>query len=127
MSAVQKTKCGATHVSMEGETQGSSNVLVIRVEESRPEMMSTLLPIDFLGAVLKPVGQSHITMSQVNRIVAAASLRSDRVVLRENQTHDFAKFDVIQEEMNVYRVQGILRRWVCFVLDKVVFRDHLDI
>lgn len=90
-------------------------------------MMSTLLPIDFLGAVLKPVGQSHITMSQVNRIVAAASLRSDRVVLRENQTHDFAEFDIIQEEMDVYRVERIFGRWICFVLDEVVFGDHLDI
>ena len=50
------------------------NVLVIRVEKSRPEMMSTLLPVDFFRTILKPVGQSHVAMSKVDRIVAATFL-----------------------------------------------------
>jgi len=66
-------------------------------------------------------------MSKIDCVVTATFLRSDRVVLRKDQTHDLAQFDVVQEEVDVYRVQRILGGLVSLVLDEVFFADHLNI
>lgn len=97
------------------------------MEKSRPEMMSTLLPVDLFRTVLKPVSQRHVTVGKIDCVVTAALLRTDRVVLREDQAHDFAKLDVVQKEVDVYRVHRILGILVSLVLDEVVFADHLNI
>lgn len=65
-------------------------------------------------------------MGEVEGIVLAHFARH-RVLLRQYQAHDFAQFDVIEEELHVYWVRGELGRAIELVVDEVIFRDHFDI
>lgn len=77
-------------------------------------------------AVLKPIRKRHVTVCKVKRIISS-NLGSDGVLLRKHQTHDFAKLDIVEEELNVYGVGGVFRRSIGLIIDEVVFRHHLDI
>jgi hypothetical protein len=88
--------------------------------------MSLRLPSDLWRAVLEPVGQSHVTVCKVKHIVAP-HLRSDGILLRKHKTHDFAEFDVVEEELDVNLIRRVFRWSVDFVVDEVVGADHFNI
>lgn len=101
-------------------------LLVVGMKKSRPEMMPRSLPVDFTRTVLEPVGQSHITMSQVDG-VCASSFGCHRILLRQYETHDLAELDVMQEELNVNGIGLVIAVRVALVFDEVFFSDHLDV
>jgi hypothetical protein len=56
-----------------------------------------------------------------------ATLGCHRVLLREYQTHDFAEFDILQEELNMYGIRRVRAREIAFVLNEIILREHLNI
>ena len=82
-------------------------------------MMSLWLPADFWWTVLEPIGECHVAVCQVERVVSP-HLRCYRILLRKHQTHDLAKFDVVQEKLNVYGVGRIFSRSIGLVVDEIV-------
>jgi hypothetical protein len=76
------------------------NLLVIGMQQCRPEVMPGTLPVNFSGAVLEPVGQSHVTVRQVDGI-CSSRLRCNRVLLRQHKPHDLAQLHVLQEELDM--------------------------
>ena len=96
------------------------------MKQCRPKMMSTLPPQYFLGTVLKPICKRHVAVRKVDGILPA-SLGSDRVLLREDQAHDFAQPNVLQEELHVHVVRRVLGDMIKFVFYKVFFGNHLNI
>lgn len=65
-------------------------------------------------------------MCQVKRIVSS-HFRCYRILLRKHQAHDLAKFDIIQEELNMDGIGRIFGWAVGFVVDEVILRYHLDV
>jgi hypothetical protein len=90
-------------------------------------MVPVLLPVNFLRTMLQPICQSHVAMSKIDCVVATTSLRSNRVILREDQSHNLAQLYIVQKELNVDWVHGILGWSLRFVFDKVIFADHVDV
>jgi hypothetical protein len=89
-------------------------------------MMPLRIPLDFWWTVLQPVCQSHVAVRQIDR-VGASRFGSHRVLLCKHQTHDLAKFDVVEEELDVNRVWLVLGCLIGLVIVEVISRDHLDI
>jgi hypothetical protein len=102
------------------------DVLVIRVEQSRPEVMSLWFPSYFWRTILKPIRECHVTVRQVKRIVSS-HLGGYRVLLRKHKTHDLTEFDIVQEELDVYRIGRVLGWSIGLVVVEVILGDHLDI
>ena len=76
--------------------------------------------------MLEPISQSHIAMGQINGI-CPLELGGHRVLLRQDQAHDFTKLDVIDEKLHVNGVGRELGRPVRLILKEVVFVNHFDI
>jgi hypothetical protein len=102
------------------------DLLVVRVKQGGPELVVALIVRDFLGAMLEPIGQSHIAVGQVNGI-CPFELRGNRVLLGQYQTHDFTQLDVVDEELHMDRVRRELGRTIGLVLDEIFFVDHFDV
>jgi hypothetical protein len=88
--------------------------------------MPRSFPVYLSRAILKPVGESHVTMRQIDSI-RSSCFRCHGILLREHQTHDLTQLDVLQEEVDVHWIPPIVAGWIAFLLDEVFFCDHLDI
>lgn len=88
--------------------------------------MPRSFPVYFTRAVPKPVGQSHVAVSQINR-VRPPRFGRDRVLLGEDQAHDLAELHVLQEELDMNVVGWILGWTINFVFYEVIFRHHFDV
>jgi hypothetical protein len=88
--------------------------------------MSLWFPPYFWWAILEPIGECHVAVRQIKRIVPS-HLRCYRILLRKHQTHDLTKLDIIQEELDVYRIRRIFSRSIGLIVDEVVLGYHLDI
>lgn len=104
----------------------SEDILVIRMQERRPEMMPGSFPVDFLGAILQPVRQGHITVGQVD-CVCSSGLGCDGVLLGQYEAHNLTELGVLEEELDMDRVGRRLCDAIYFVLDEIVFRDHFHV
>lgn len=87
--------------------------------------MPVRLPFHLWRAILKPVCKSHVAVRKIDRIWP--SLRCNGVLLRKDETHDLAKFDVVEEEMYVDGLGLILSRSVWLVVNEIIHRDHLHV
>ena len=76
--------------------------------------------------MLEPIGQGHVAMGQGDGGLAS-DLRRDRVLLREDEAHDVAQLDVLQEELDVKGIMGIVGRLTVLVLAEIILGDHLDV
>lgn len=114
-------------MSVDVESAGGEGIsLVVRMEQTGPEVMPLALPAHLFGAVLKPVRQGHIRMGQVHRI-HTSRLGSHGVLLREDQAHNFAEFNVLEEKLDVDGFRGVFGRDIDFILNEVVFGQHAHI
>jgi hypothetical protein len=59
--------------------------------------------------------------------IGSSILGRNRVLLGQDEAHDLAQLDVVDEEVNMNRVWGIFCRFVRFVFHEVVFGNHLDV
>jgi hypothetical protein len=48
-------------------------------------------------------------------------------LLRKHETHDLTELDIVQEELDVYRIGRVLGWSIGLVVDKIIFRNHFDI
>lgn len=88
-------------------------------------MMSVRLPFHLGRAVLKPVRKCHVTVREVDRI--GSPLRRNRILLRQYESHNLAKLDIVQEELYMDRVGLILCRSIWLIINKIICGDHLHI
>lgn len=88
--------------------------------------MSRLLPVNLLWTILQPISQGHITMCKVN-CVLPPRLGRDRVLLRQNQTHDLTQSYVLQEKQDMHAVRGEFGRAIDLVFNEIIFGHHLYI
>jgi endogenous inhibitor of DNA gyrase (YacG/DUF329 family) len=49
-------------------TQAKGDVLVVRVQQRRPKVMSRAFPVDLSRTVLQPICQSHVAVGEINSI-----------------------------------------------------------
>lgn len=89
-------------------------------------MVPLLLPIDLFGTVLKPIGQSHVAMSEIDCILPLC-FRSHGVLLRKYQTHNLAESYILEEELNMDGIGRVFHPVLVFVLKEIVFADHLNV
>lgn len=88
--------------------------------------MPRALPVDFARTILEPICQCHVAMSKVDGICPSC-LGCNGILLREDQSHDLAELHILEEKLNMYRLGLEIVVWVTLILNKVLFRDHLDI
>lgn len=88
--------------------------------------MPRAFPIYLARTILKPVGQGHVTMSEIDGI-CSPGLGRNGILLRKYKTHDFAKLDILQKELHVNRIGRDVVVRVSFFFDKVLFRNHFNV
>jgi len=108
------------------ETNTQENSLVVGMQQSSPEVMMGPIPLDFGWAVLQPVGQRHVAVGKVDGI-GSAVFGSHRILLGEDEAHDFAQLDVVDEELDMDGVGRVLGALVDLIVDEVVLGDHLHV
>lgn len=96
------------------------------MKERRPEIVTWLLPINFFRAILQPICECHVAVRQVNRILSSC-FGSNGVLLGQDQAHDLAQPNVLEEKLDVYIIRRIFCRLIQFIFDEIVLGDHLNI
>jgi len=89
-------------------------------------MVPWLLPVHLLWTVLQPVCERHVTMSEVDRVLPSL-LGRHRILLGQNQPHDLSQSYILKEELNMDRIGSVSGDMVIFILEEVVFSNHLDV
>jgi len=102
------------------------HLLIVGVQQGSPKIVVILVIANFLWAMLEPVGQGHVAVGQINSI-GSLELGRDRILLGQDQAHDFAQLDVVDEEADMDGVRWELGGSVWLVFNEIVFGDHFDV
>lgn len=82
------------------------------MQQSAPKVVPLGLPPYLWRAVLQPIRQCHVRVCQVDGVVAWSRFACYAILLRKHETHDLAQFDIVQEELDVYRFGRVFGRSV---------------
>ena len=96
------------------------------MQQRRPEVMSCGFPTDLARTVLKPLGQGHVAVVQLDDRLSLR-FRRHGVLLREDEPHDVAQLDVLEEKLDVERLGCVFGRLIVLALVEVGLGDHLDV
>ena len=105
------------------ETKSS---IVVGVEQSGPEVVLWLFPVNLFWTILEPICQRHVTVSEVYSILPPC-FGGYRILLRKDQAHNLTEPHVLEEKLYVDGIWRILGWLVNVIFNKIVLRDHFDV